>query len=347
MSAPLLTLDLDALADNWRRLAQLSGSETGATVKADGYGLGASRAARRLAEAGARSFFVALAEEGLAIRKVLGNGPRIFVFSGHMAGDAAMLRELGLIPLINSAEQMARHAETLPDHPFGIQLDSGMNRLGMEAPEWAAVRQIALQTAPQLVMSHLACADEPAHEMNARQRDMFIEMTAGLDAPRSLAATGGMLLGRDYHFELSRPGVGLYGGLPFEGAKPVVHAALPVIQIRDVEPGETVGYGNTWTAARPSRIATVAAGYADGIHRALSHKLQLWAGDTPCPTVGRISMDLIGVDVTDLPDEPEALDLLNAHQTIDNLADVAGTIGYEILTSLGARYKRRYLGGGA
>ena len=347
MSAPLLTIDLDALADNWQRLAKLSRSETGATVKADGYGLGSSRVARRLAEAGARSFFIALAEEGLAIRKVLGNGPRIFVFSGHMEGDAAMLRELGLIPLLNSAEQMARHLETLPDHPYGVQLDSGMNRLGMEPPEWAAVRQIGLPNAPQLVMSHLACADEPDHAMNARQRDAFLQMTQDLDAPRSLAATGGMLLGPDYHFDLSRPGVGLYGGLPFEDARAVAHLSLPVIQIRDVEPGETVGYGNTWTAARPSRIATVAAGYADGIHRALSHKLQLWAGDQPCPTVGRISMDLIGVDVTDLPTPPEALDLLNARQTIDTLADAAGTIGYEILTSLGGRYRRRYLGGGA
>ncbi|MCA2010487.1 alanine racemase [Cereibacter sphaeroides] len=347
MSAARLTIDLDAIASNWQRLSRLSRTETGATIKADAYGLGAARVARRLADAGVRTFFVALAEEGAAIRQAVGTGPRIFVFSGHMAGDAQPLRNLDLIPLINSAEQMARHAESLPAHPFGVQLDSGMNRLGMEAAEWAAVRQVGLGASPQLIMSHLACADEPQHLMNAEQLDKFQEMTRGLEAPRSLAATGGMLLGPSYHFDLCRPGIGLYGGLPFDEAQPVVTLSLPVVQVRDVEPGEAVGYSCTWVASRPSRIATVAAGYADGLLRTLSGKATLWAGDTPCPVVGRVSMDLITVDVTDLPDEPEALDILSRHQTVDALADQGGTIGYEILTSLGARYRRRYIGAGA
>ncbi|MCC5969812.1 MAG: alanine racemase [Pararhodobacter sp.] len=345
MGTARLTIDLNAIAANWQRLDRLSRCETGATVKADCYGLGAAQVARKLAQTGARAFFVALAEEGAAIRQALGNGPDIYVYSGHMPNDAQTIRNLGLIPLINSAEQLARHLESLPGHPFGIQLDSGMNRLGMEPREWAAVREIALQAGPRLIMSHLASADEPDHLMNTQQADEFRAMTEGCAAPRSLAATGGLLLGQAFHFDLTRPGIGLYGGAPFQDAYPVVQLALPVIQTREVEPGEAVGYNGTWIAGRPTRLATVAAGYADGILRSLSNRATLWAGDAPCPVVGRVSMDLLTVDVTHLAEVPETLELLGAHQGVDDLARNAGTIGYEILTSLGHRYRRRYEGG--
>ncbi|WP_417523866.1 alanine racemase [Marinovum sp.] len=344
MAQAILTIDLEALRGNWRALAALSEGETAAVVKADGYGLGAAQVARALAQAGARRFFVALAEEGAALRAALGQGPEILVFSGHMLGDTALIRDFDLVPLINNIDQMLRHVEALPGAPFGIQLDSGMNRLGMEPAEWAALRDIALAQNPVLVMSHLACADEPDHAMNARQLQSFRDMTDGIEAPRSLAATGGCLLGADYHFDLTRPGIGLYGGLPFADAAPVVSLDIPVIQTRELQRGETVGYGNTFTASRPSRIATIAAGYADGLLRAMGPKASLMAGDTPCPVAGRISMDLIGVDVTALRQVPESLSLLNRHQTVDVLADWAGTIGYEILTSLGARYTRVYHG---
>ena len=196
---------------------------------------------------------------------------------------------------------------------------------------------------PRLVMSHLACADEPDHPMNAQQLRAFSEMTEGVSR-RSLAATGGILLGPDYHFELTRPGVGLYGGQPFADARPVVNLSLPVIQCRTVEPGESVGYGETWRAERETRVATVSAGYADGLLRALSGKATLYAEGTPCPVLGRVSMDLITVDVTALKSDPKTLDILCAEQLIDALATDAGTIGYEVLTSLGARYLRRYAG---
>lgn len=348
MATGRLTIDLDAIVRNWRALDALSSSDcqTGAVVKADAYGLGIGRVARALARAGARRFFVAVAEEGLALRETLGPGPEICVFSGHMAGDADLIGGLGLTPMLNSVEQLTRHLEALPDHPFGIQLDSGMNRLGMEPAEWAAVAEFALEARPTLLMSHLACADEPEHPMNAAQLETFRAMTEGLGVPRSLSATGGLLLGADYHFDLARPGIGLYGGLPFEAAEPVVSLALPVVQVRDLGPGETVGYGGTWTAERPARIATVSGGYADGLHRALSNHATLWAGATPCPVVGRVSMDLIGVDVTELPAPPEALAILSPEATVDDLASAAGTIGYEILTALGARYARAYKGGG-
>jgi alanine racemase len=296
-----------------------------------------------LAQAGARQFFVAVAEEGAALRRVLGPGPAISVFSGHMAGDTALIREAELVPMINSVDQMVRHVEALPDHPFGLQLDTGMNRLGMEDAEWQALREIALGQSPTLVMSHLACADDPAHEMNEAQADRFVEMTSDVTAPRSLAATGGLLLGREYHFDLTRPGIGLYGGLPYVDALPVVTLDIPVIQVRDVTPGETVGYSNAWTAERPARIATISAGYADGLIRAMGPNARFHAGEVAVPVAGRVSMDLITVDVTELDHEPDSLQLIGQHQSVDTVAGFSDTIGYEILTSLGSRYRRVYL----
>lgn len=344
MSTGHLTIDLDALVSNWRQLDKKTKCETAAVVKADGYGLGSGRVAKALAKAGARKFFVAVAEEGAAVRDALGPGPEISVFSGHMRGDTDMIGDLTLTPMLNSVEQVTRHLDSLPGHSFGIQLDTGMNRLGMEWDEWAAVAQLALSQKPTLVMSHLACADEPDHPMNAYQLDVFHQMTDGITTPRSLAATGGVLLGKDYHFDLTRPGIGLYGGMPFGDAKTVVRIDLPVIQIRDLEAGEVVGYGNAWQCNRPTKIATVSAGYADGLIRAMSDKATFWHGNQSCPMVGRVSMDLITVDVTDLKETPQALTLLGPQQSVDQLADVAGTIGYEILTSLGGRYSRRYKG---
>jgi len=342
MSTAHLTIDLAAIATNWRALAQISQVETAAVVKADAYGLDAARVAKHLAQAGARHFFVAVAEEGVALRRALGAGPSISVFSGHMDGDAAAISGATLVPMINSLDQMLRHVEALPAHPFGIQLDTGMNRLGMEPAEWATLREIALAQNPTLIMSHLASADEPDHAMNEKQRAVFEDMTAGIDVPRSLSATGGTLLGPAYHYDLVRPGIGLYGGLPFVGALPVVTLDIPVIQIRDVAVGETVGYANGWIAQAPARIATISAGYADGLIRAMGPKASLFADGVSVPVVGRVSMDLITVDVTALRDPPESLQLLGPEQGVDALGACAGTIGYEILTSLGARYKRTW-----
>ncbi len=344
MSTATLTIDLDAIAANWRALDRLSGDgvQTAAVVKADAYGLGLPRVTRALAQAGARRFFVAYAEEGAVLRQTLGPGPQIAVLSGHMSGDTEMIHDLDLTPMLNSLDQITRHLEALPGHPFGVQLDTGMNRLGVEMLEWQAVAPILIDAGPALLMSHLASADEADHPLNLAQLDQFHEMTDGTGIPRSLAATGGILLGPSYHFDLTRPGIGLYGGRPFETAARVVTLSLPVIQTRDVEPGESVGYGCTWTAEVPAIIATVAGGYADGLPRTLSNACMLWDGDTPCPLVGRVSMDLVTVDITHLAEVPRTLDILGTRQTVDELADAAGTIGYEILTGLGPRYERRY-----
>ncbi len=323
------------------------GVQTAAVVKADAYGLGVTRVARALAHAGARRFFVAYAEEGAAVRQALGPGPQVAVLSGHMAGDTEMIHDLDLTPMLNSLEQITRHLEALPGHAFGVQLDTGMNRLGVEMLEWQAVAPILLEAGPELLMSHLACADESQHPLNEAQLATFHAMTDGTGLPRSLAATGGILLGPRYHFDLTRPGVGLFGGLPHVAAQPVVTLSLPVIQTREVEPGEAVGYGCAWVAERPSVIATVGGGYADGLPRTLSNKARLWDGDTPCPLVGRVSMDVITVDITHLPEVPRSLDILGPHQGVDALAGVGGTIGYEMLTSLGRRYQRRHQERGA
>jgi len=344
MAAPTLTIDLDAIAENWRRLNTLSapGVTTAAVVKADSYGLGAAKVAQRLYREGVRNFFVALAGEGAEVRAAIQPDARIYVFGGNMAGDSPLIRDHHLIPLLNSPAQVARHFEGLRDHPFGVQLDTGMNRLGLEAEEFAPLRNDIMARTPALIMSHLACADEPEHPQNRAQLAAFHAMTDGLNVPRSLSATGGILLGGDYHFNLCRPGIGLYGGEPFLDATPTVRLSVPVVQTRNVRVGESVGYGAAWTATRPSRIATLAAGYADGLIRAMGAHAQVFAQATACPVIGRVSMDLLTVDVTDLDAVPDSLDLLGPQQGVDALAMAANTIGYEILTSLGARYERVY-----
>lgn len=336
-----LQIDLQAIVANWKALAaKAPGARAAAVVKADAYGLDAAKVAPALYAAGARDFFVALASEGRAIRSHLPGDARINVLSGHMDGEDLG----GLVPVLNSTEQFFRDRTMRPGTPFAIQLDTGMNRLGLEPAEWAAIRAEALAAKPDFIMSHLACADEPDHPANAAQLAAFRAMTEGCGVPRSLSATGGILLGPDYHFDLVRPGIGLYGGLPFVDAKPVLRLSLPVIQTRTVQPGEFVGYSATWTADEQRRIATVAAGYADGIFRAISSSgISLYAGVVACPVVGRVSMDLITVDVTGLETVPAELDLICPEQPVDRLADFAGTIGYEILTSLGHRYPRTYL----
>ena len=346
MSNGTLTVDLDSIKSNWLTLDSMSTNtvETAAVVKADAYGLGAKQISLGLAKAGARKFFVASAEEGKEIRAALGEEAIIYIFSGHMAGKSSILQQSKLIPLLNSPEQNIRHQQNLPTEPFGVQLDTGMNRLGFERADFTEFLELYKEKAPELVISHLACADNKDDLQNANQLKAFLEMTSELNCPLSLAATGGIFLGKEYHFDICRPGIGLYGGAPFKEAKAVVNLSLPVIQTRALAPEEAVGYGATWTAHRPSLIATLSAGYADGLIRAMSGRAVVYANGIPCPIAGRVSMDLITVDVTHLTDIPEHMEILCEQQSIDQLADEAGTIGYEILTSLGNRYNRSYTG---
>ena len=344
MATATATIDLNAIRHNWQKLRSMSSKDTGAVVKANAYGLGLKQVAKALYDEGARIFFVATAEEGAELRSSLGKTLEIYVFSGHMIGDTELIKNYNLVPLINSIEQLSRHYELLKEKKFGVQLDTGMNRLGIEPMEWETFKEHTLSLNPVLIMSHLACADEPGHKMNATQLNTFRTLTNKINIKKSLAATGGILLGTEYHFDLTRPGIGIYGCSPMQNCLPVLKIDIPVIQIRDIKSGETVGYGNTWTSTSKKRIATISAGYADGIFRIAGPETRLYFEEIGCPIVGRISMDLIGVDITSLNVEPDKLELINSKQTVDKIAEGAGTIGYEFLTSLSHRYNRKYLG---
>ena len=344
MATATATIDLNAIRQNWQKLRSMSSNDAAAVVKANAYGLGLAQVTKALYAEGARIFFVATVEEGAELRSILGKKPDIYVFSGHMVGDTELIKNYNLIPLINSIEQLSRHSKLLREKKFGVQLDTGMNRLGMEPMEWESVKELALSLNPVLIMSHLACADDPNHKMNSKQLDIFLTLTNKININKSLAATGGILLGPEYHFDLTRPGIGIYGCSPMQDCLPVLKIDIPVIQIRNIESGETVGYGNTWTSPCKKKIATISAGYADGLFRAIGKKAKLYFEEISCPIVGRISMDLIGVDITSLKVDPVRLELINSQQTVDNIAEGAETIGYEFLTSLGNRYSRNYTG---
>ncbi len=352
MTLPTLTIDLTAIRSNWRALDKLSGAaETGAAVKADAYGLGFAPVARALYAEGCRSFFVATLSEGLALRDILPDAT-IHILNGTDTNGAADTRAASLRPCLNSPAQVAAWRKA-GGGPCALQLDSGMSRLGVQPADIPAliVGEAATLAQVTLIMSHLACADEPEHPQNEDQRSHFAAHLATLrphapNARASLAATGGTLLGPAYHHDLVRCGIGLYGGLPFWEAEPVVTLTTPAIQIRDVPIGTTVGYGADWTANRPSRIATLPLGYADGVHRAISNNSTVYINGKAAPVAGRVSMDLITIDVTDFPNfgENDPVEIIGPTRSIDALAADASTIGYELLTALGTRYERRYKG---
>ncbi|WP_244500347.1 alanine racemase [Methyloceanibacter methanicus] len=362
----ILTIDLAALADNYRDLcARARPAECAAVVKADAYGLGMAQAASALWRAGCRTFFVATIAEGIDLRTLLPDAV-IYVLNGLMAGTAMTFQEHGLRPVLNSAAEVrdwagycARNRKALP---CAVHLDTGMNRLGLSALDVDEIRdadELWEALALSLVMSHLACADDRAHAKNAQQRARFEALRALLpETLTSLANSAGILLGPDYHYDLVRPGVALYGGHPQrQGENPfraVVHLMGRILQIRHATQGETVGYGATRTLQRPTRIAVVSAGYADGLFRALSAGdgetgLTAYLGPYAAPILGRVSMDLISVDVTEVPEafcqRGAWVELLGPNVSAHTMAAQAGTIDYEVLTSLGTRATRRYIGG--
>jgi alanine racemase len=352
----VLTIDLGAIAANWRALAERAAPGLVAgVVKADGYGLGAATVARALLAAGCRHFFVAHLAEGMAVRAAVGPGPLVAVLNGFPPGTDG---EAALVPVLNSlgdvaARGAAARAAGQP-LPAILHLDTGMARLGLDAAELervAADHGLLAGLDLRYVMTHLACADEPAHPLNAAQAARFAAACARLPpAPRSFANSSGLFLGAGFASDLSRPGCALYGINPTPGQpnpmRQTVTLDAPVLQIRRIPAGDTVGYGASWQAARPSRIATVAAGYADGYLRALSGRAIGIIAGRPVPLVGRVSMDLTSFDVTDVPEAAagDRIGLIGPGNTPDEVAARAGTIGYEILTSLGARYRREYRG---
>ncbi|WP_020178967.1 alanine racemase [Methylopila sp. M107] len=359
-----LTIDLGALQSNWRTLSAISpASECAAVVKANAYGIGTAQAARALAEAGATTFFVAHPSEAKAVREASSDAV-IYVLNGLAPGACGALAAIRARPVLGSREEIdewtAFVKATGADEAAAIHIDTGMLRLGLGPDEAQELLPRGLGFRPSLLMSHLACADEPERPETEAQRAAFVELQRLLpETPASLSNSAGTLLpktsGGDLGFDLRRPGVSLYGSMPVAGRpsplKPVVRLDARVIQVREAPSGATVGYGGAERLKRPTRLAILSLGYADGVFRAGGSEdgapgATAFAGDAPCPFVGRISMDLIAVDVTGAGEVKRGdwVEILGDHVGVDALAGACGTIGYEVLTSLGRRFARSYVG---
>ncbi len=357
----VLTIDLDAIVANWRLVtARLRpGSRCAGVVKADAYGLGMAQVAPALASAGCRRFFVATIDEGLALRTLLPEA-EIMVLCGPFAGTEHDFLAHRLLPILNSPQQVADWAQFARRReqplPAVLHVDTAMSRLGLNFNQAKAVaedRATLAAVPPALVMSHLACADDPDHPLNSGQLAAFAAartLFPGIEG--SIAASSGIFLGPDWHADWVRPGAALYGLRPTpRSLNPMAQVARlqgRIVQLRDVDEGKTVGYGATHRVVAKARLATVAVGYADGIFRALGNRGCGHVGERRVPLVGRVSMDLVVFDVTGVPaDEVRPggfIDLIGPRQSVDDLARDAHTIGYEVLTALGSRYYRHYLG---
>lgn len=366
-AAAVLTVDLGAVAANWRWLRdRVAGAACAAVVKADAYGLGAAKVGPALAAAGCKVFFVANADEGVALRAALNDGwpeAEIHVLGGLPAEAREAFVEHRLIATLNSLHDIDQwlscpSAQGKPP-PANLHVDTGMCRLGLPPEELASLLASPARLAGlslHSLISHLACADTPDHPLNQAQLERFRAARARLPAPRaSLANSSGILLGAAYHFDLVRPGSALYGINPTPGRPnpmaQVISLQGKILQVRNVDTPQTVGYGATHRCAGPTRLATVGVGYADGYPRSLSNSGHAYIGDVRVPIVGRVSMDLITLDVTaaaePLSRPGMTVELIGPHHSVDTVAEAAGTIGYEILTSLGSRYRRVYRQGPA
>ncbi|KAB2668987.1 alanine racemase [Ochrobactrum sp. LMG 5442] len=356
----VLTIDLAALRHNYSAIARhIAPTRAAAVVKADAYGLGASRVAPAFYDAGCRDFFVAHLGEAIALKPFLQPDATLYVLNGLQPGTEAACARDGILPVLNSLEQVenwgalaARQGRKLPAL---LQLDTGMSRLGLSASEFERLLEnFALldNIDIKFVISHLASGDEPENAANARQ---LANMTALLvrlpKLPVAFANSGGSFLDKSYHFDLARPGVALYGVGPENEIVPVLTLSARVIQVRDIDKGAAVGYGGTYVAEGPMRVATIAVGYADGWFRSLSNKGSAFFGDTRLPIIGRVSMDSITLDVSALPEGTLKLgslvELIGPHQRLEDVARDCDTIPYEILTALGNRYARVYVESGA
>jgi alanine racemase len=358
----VLTIDLAAIRANYALLrSRLSGAVCAAVVKADAYGLGAARVAPALAEAGCRHFFVAHLDEAIALRPYVPTGAEVFVLNGLPPGAEAAALAHHVTPVLNSLAQVDAWAESARACgralPAVLQVDTGMSRLGLSRAEIGLLAEDAHLLdgiALDCVMSHLACAEQPDHPLNAEQLDRFRSLRRKLPpTAASLANSSGIFLGPEYHFDLARPGAALYGIAPVAGQpnpmRQVVRLHGRLVQVREIEAGAAVGYGATWRANGPRRIATVSVGYADGFPRNLGNCGNAFIGANEVPLVGVVSMDTATFDVSNMPPDmlqPGSLiELIGDRNPLDSVARRVGTIGYEIPTRLGHRYHRRYIGG--
>jgi alanine racemase len=344
---PVLTVDLSAIAANYRLLqARMAPAEVSAVVKADAYGLGARAIAEALSAAGCKTFFVAHVEEAAALRAAI-PAALLYVLNGYAPAHKALFAEHKLSPVLSSAPQLADWKQSGLANPHALHLDTGISRLGLSVDDLDAIPA----TAPALVMSHLACADDPAHPQNQTQLARFRKLARRFPGARlSLAASGGCFLGPDYAFDMVRPGIALYGGNPGISAqnpmRGVVTLTAPLLQVRSIDRGDSVGYGATYAASEPRRLGIAALGYADGLMRSLSNRGHGVIGGVKCPIVGRVSMDLVTLDISAVGEGAAqagtSVEFIGPHQTVDELAAAADTLPYEIYTRLGPRIERRY-----
>lgn len=352
----ILTIDLAALRHNYSAIAHhIAPTRAAAVVKADAYGLGASRVAPAFYDAGCRDFFVAHLGEAIALKPFLQPDATLYVLNGLQPGTEAACAREGILPVLNSLEQVENWAALAVGQarklPALLQLDTGMSRLGLSASEFerlTANPALLDGIDVKFVISHLASGDEPENAANARQLANMTSLLARLPKlPVAFANSGGAFLDKAYHFDLARPGVALYGVGPENQMVPVLTLSARVIQVRDIDKGAAVGYGGTYIADRPMRVATIAVGYADGWFRSLSNKGSAFFGDTRLPIIGRVSMDSITLDVSALPEGTLKLgslvELIGPHQRLEDVARDCDTIPYEILTALGNRYARVYV----
>lgn len=349
-----LTIDLGAIRANWRRLAaEGPGAECAGVIKADAYGCGIARVGPALWEAGCRTFFVAHLAEGIAARACLPQAD-LYVLNGLPPGTEGAFADHRLRPVLGSVEELSDWAAfSAGRSPAALHIDTGMNRLGLPVPEGLALAGDPRIAAAgiDLVMSHLVSAEQPGNPVNGRQIADFRGVREAYPGIRaSLANSSGTLLEGTRH-DLLRPGYALFGGNPTPKSqenpmRPVVRLEAAIVQIRHVAAGATAGYGGCWTAPSPRRLATLSLGYADGLPRAISGRGEALVGGVPCPILGLVSMDLIILDVTDAPDACRGATAVLIGDTldVDTVGRSAGTIGYEILTGLGSRYVRCYVG---
>ena len=348
---PRARIHLANIVANWQTIGGLvPQSETGAVVKANAYGHGAGPVSRALHGAGCRTFFVAYVEEGAELREHVGPDADILVFNGAQEEDRTSVRAARLIPVLNSLPALREWLSYDHTAPYALHLDTGMNRLGIRAEDLDAVLSLTATSPPVHVMSHLVDSDDPDCPLNTRQCNRFRELSQSFAAARkSLANTGGCYLGQMYGFDVTRPGIGLYGGGPRapEGVtiRPGMTLEAPILTVQTVRAGETVGYGAEWTFDISRCLATVALGYGDGFPRSASNRGYASLGGTPCPIVGRVSMDLITIDVTAAQAlaKPGAFaQFIGPEVPLEDQAKRAGTVGYELVTGLGHRVRRLY-----
>ncbi|MEM6680787.1 MAG: alanine racemase [Pseudomonadota bacterium] len=344
-----LSIDLSALVRNWQQLKTQAKSDIGATVKANAYSLGVDHVAPALYAAGCNTFFVAALTEGVALRTIL-PAASIYIYSGLGAPDVAVFNQHSLKPVLNTAQQVALWADQNPSPGAALHVDTGMSRLGCDAADIAALSAdpaLIDRAGITILMSHFACADTPDHRVNRAQIERFTTLHRLFPQLRtSLSNSAGTLNAAVAQSDLSRPGIGIYGGNPRPGMamqmESVVTLTAPILQVRHVKAGETIGYGADFTAPKDMRTATIGIGYADGIPRNIAGKAEVIIAGQRCAVLGRISMDTLVADVSAIAQPPRHAEIIGDHITIDDMAEWAGTISYEILTGLGQRLERRY-----